>query len=80
MEDKKWSRTFAFNTGKARHGRGDGLGLAILNTIGRLGGGGPYLSGTRTWDYQHRILSPEVGKPGRRGWLPLGSLDCLIRI
>lgn len=41
VEYKKWSRTFVFNTGKARQGRGDGLGLAILNTIGRLGEGVP---------------------------------------
>lgn len=35
-EDKKRSRTFVFNTGKVRQGMGDSLGLAILNTIGRL--------------------------------------------
>lgn len=36
VEDKKLSGTFVLNTGKARQGRGDSLGLAILNTTGRL--------------------------------------------
>lgn len=66
VEDKKWSRTFAFNTGKARHGRGDGLGLAILNTIGRLGGGVPIclVPGPGTISTEYYLLKWESQEEG----------------